>query len=856
MRQVRVSRLYVYPDKQIPQLLEIPSFSLRLQWWFSLSTSSFVLVCLGWNLFPARPLLEMKLVLTIKHYLVDVPNGVLMAGVTCSGRRQRVTTLRLEGQSLAGSLPPIGNLTFLRGLVLSNNHLHGTIPSDFGLLLWMRHLNLSTNSSNKHGLDKEQSGGADSFHFGHILTLLILRLGRNSPTGWRSIIWRGIPHDLSRLKCLKYLYLDVNNLSGMIPPSLYNWSSAIEFFVSGNILSGNFTPNMRFNFPQLRKFGIAGNQFTGIIPNTLSNISGLELLDLGNNYLTGQVPDSLGVLKDLYCTPTFGNETDKLALLAFKNYVVDVPNGVLMGGGYMQSPTSEGHNLEVGGSEISICHPSDIGHLPRMQHLNLSMNFIQGEIPIELTNCSSLRTVDLTRNNLTGQIPLHVGHMSKLQHLWLGTNNLSGTIPPSSIIAATDNHLSGNFMSNMRFSSLLRKFGIAMNQFTGIIPDTLSNISGLELLDLGENYLTGKIPDSLGVLKDLYWRKQNIWKHPKEIGNPINLIQFIATRNYLTGIIPTSIGKLQNLGELDFGWNWLSGEAVPSGGVLKLSFVGNPQLQLPPCSVVESAKHGKGKHPSIKIIIAISIAGVSCLAFIVASVLLYRRKKTIMKSSSTSLGYGYLRVSYNSKQLTPIVHGDLKPSNVLLYDDMVAHVGDFGLAKLLPEANDIMSSDQTSSRLMMGSIGYVAPEYGLGGSMWPQGDVYSYGILFLEMFTGKRPTEHMFSDGLSLHSFSKMALPERVMEIADSNLVGESGEAINNIANHGDVEGRMQHCLASIARIGVACSEESPGDRMDIKDVVMELNIIKEVFLGVGIHGERHIRMQLPAEGTSHLGGD
>ncbi|KAJ9683789.1 hypothetical protein PVL29_016335 [Vitis rotundifolia] len=66
----------------------------------------------------------------------------------------------------------------------------------------------------------------------------------------------------------------------------------------------------------------------------------------------------------------------------------------------------------------------------------------------------------------------------------------------------------------------------------------------------------------------------------------------------------------------------------------------------------------------------------------------------------------------------------------------------------------------------------------------------------------------------------------------------------------------MQHCLASIARIGVACSEESPGDRMDIKDVVMELNIIKKVFLGAGNHGERHIRMQLPAEGTSQLGGD
>ena len=116
--------------------------------------------------------------------------------------------------------------------------------------------------------------------------------------------------------------------------------------------------------------------------------------------------------------------------------------------------------------------------------------------------------------------------------------------------------------------------------------------------------------------------------------------------------------------------------------------------------------------------------------------------------------------------------------------------------------------------------------------MSPQGDVYSYGILLLEMFTGKRPTEDMFSDGLSLHNLSKMAFPERVMEIVDSNLVGELDED------------RMYHCLVSIARIGVACSEESASDRMDIKDVVIELNIIKEVYLGAGIHGERHIRMQ------------
>ena len=122
-------------------------------------------------------------------------------------------------------------------------------------------------------------------------------------------------------------------------------------------------------------------------------------------------------------------------------------------------------------------------------------------------------------------------------------------------------------------------------------------------------------------------------------------------------------------------------------------------------------------------------------------------------------------------------------------------------------------------------------EYGVGSSMWPQGDVYSYGILLLEMFTGKRPTEQMFSDGLSLHIFSKMALPERVMEIMDSNLLRELEKAINNVENQHEMEGRMCHCLVSIARIGVACSEESASARMNMKDVVLELNSLRKSFL-------------------------
>ena len=144
-----------------PLLMEMPSFSLRLQWWFFLVNLIICISSLRLESLSSTPTFanetDKLALLTIKHYLVDFPNGVLSSwndflhfcqwqGVTCSGRRQRLTILRLEGQSLVSSLPPIGNLTFLRGLVLSNNHLHGTIPSDIGLLRWMQHLNLSTNS--------------------------------------------------------------------------------------------------------------------------------------------------------------------------------------------------------------------------------------------------------------------------------------------------------------------------------------------------------------------------------------------------------------------------------------------------------------------------------------------------------------------------------------------------------------------------------------------------------------------------------------------------------------------------------------------------------------------------------------
>ncbi|CAL5363809.1 unnamed protein product [Camellia sinensis] len=124
---------------------------------------------------------------------------------------------------------------------------------------------------------------------------------------------------------------------------------------------------------------------------------------------------------------------------------------------------------------------------------------------------------------------------------------------------------------------------------------------------------------------------------------------------------------------------------------------------------------------------------------------------------------------------TPIVHCDLKPSNILLNN----------LARFFPEATHSFSTNQGSSIGVRGSIGYAAPEYAMGSKESTEGDVYSYGILLLEMFTGKRPTDDMFKDSLNLHNFVRLALPHQVADVADPMLFrgGEEETSTRNLRN-------------------------------------------------------------------------
>ncbi|KAJ9128787.1 hypothetical protein P3X46_034478 [Hevea brasiliensis] len=162
----------------------------------------------------------------------------------------------------------------------------------------------------------------------------------------------------------------------------------------------------------------------------------------------------------------------------------------------------------------------------------------------------------------------------------------------------------------------------------------------------------------------------------------------------------------------------------------------------------------------------------------------------------------------------PIVHCDLKPSNVLLDANMVAHVADFGIAKLLGEG-DSMTQTRT-----LATIGNMAPEYGSEGIVSMKGDVYSFGILLMETFKRKKPTDDMFGGRMSLKEYIKEALPDAVVEIADANLL--TGE--ENFADKKDG-------VSFILGLSVECCVEVPDERNGITQVLSTLVTIRTQFL-------------------------
>ncbi|KAL5703677.1 non-specific serine/threonine protein kinase [Ranunculus cassubicifolius] len=176
---------------------------------------------------------------------------------------------------------------------------------------------------------------------------------------------------------------------------------------------------------------------------------------------------------------------------------------------------------------------------------------------------------------------------------------------------------------------------------------------------------------------------------------------------------------------------------------------------------------------------------------------------------------------------------------------MTARVSDFGLARFLFNTSGDQPETQTLSSGLKGSIGYIPPEYDIGGKVSTNGDMYNYGILLLEMFTGKRPTDEKFKDGLNLYDFVSMALPDRVSKIVDASLLSETNgvEEDDEIGDPSKVneseeapalskrtmQWKRGDGLVSVLMIALRCCSPLPKDRTVVSDVVKKMIDVRDV---------------------------
>ena len=215
----------------------------------------------------------------------------------------------------------------------------------------------------------------------------------------------------------------------------------------------------------------------------------------------------------------------------------------------------------------------------RVIQLHRRSQQLSGEIPVELSNLTKLKTLDLSENQLSGEIPAELGSLTNLEWLEIGQNQLSGEIPAElarltrlKLLDLSGNQLSGEISAELGNLTNLEWLKIGHNELSGEIPEELSKLANLENLDLGANEFNGGIPEELSSLTNLRYLDLAAnplgGEIPEELGKLTNLEALSLQRNQLSGEIPPELGSLTKLYALFLDDNWLSGEIPEELGSL------------------------------------------------------------------------------------------------------------------------------------------------------------------------------------------------------------------------------------------------------------------------------------------------
>ncbi|KAM7469630.1 hypothetical protein LguiA_007813 [Lonicera macranthoides] len=739
--------------------------------------------------------------------------------------------------------------------------LTGQVPANLGSLQKLQFFNIANNLLGTNATDDL------SFitFFSNCTNLQILGLDNNSFGG-------EIPSSIGNLSIqLNGLALAQNHISGIIPVAIESLANLNSLYLHDNLLSGPI-PNSLGKLRNLQVLVLKGNKLRGQIPSTLGNITPLYLLDLSNNKLEGNLPASIGNceklnLLDLSQNNLIGPIPDDVISIFSLSISLNLSRNSLTGSLPIEVGRLKNINaLDVSNNKLTGSIPETIAACLSLEYLYIQGNFFQGIIPSALAALKGIRKLDLSRNNLSGEIPEDMEKLPYLQYLNLSFNELEGEVPKkgafgnaSAISIIGNSKLCGGIKElklpscriNVKNSRRHPSFKVVIIASSAALLFVLIIIS--IFLHSRRRRKARKDPDSYdSTLKRLLRISYHELYRATAGFSPQNLIESGSFGSVYKGKLNPREEKLVAIKVLNLQKSGASKSFVTECRALRNIRHRNLVKVLTYCSSIDF------KGNEFKALVYEFMANRSLDMWLYSQVpgsltalsLIQRLNLAIDVASAIHYLHDFCE--------PPIIHCDLKPSNILLDNDLTAHVGDFGLARLLSNSVDTFAQAQSSSMGIKGSIGYAAPEYGMGGVASKCGDMYSYGVLLLEIFTGMRPTDDMFKDGLNLHNYIKMALQEQGrMQIMDQTLlaigeveeteagiVEEEIDAVNEIKAeqytintgrlfHGSE--KLQKCIIAVLEIGLACSAESPKQRMGMNDILRELHNIKTTFLGDGI---------------------
>ncbi|CDY36706.1 BnaC02g31270D [Brassica napus] len=734
------------------------------------------------------------------------------------GRLQRLQVLDLTINNLSGTIPPsIYNISSLESLVIASNNFWGQFPSNIGYTLpKLLVFNVCFN----------KFSGEIPASLYSLTNIKVIRAAHNLLEGT-------IPSGLGNLPFLEMYNIGFNklvwgkdqNLDSFIKS--FSNSSKLNFLAfDGNLLEG-VIPVSIGNLPKnLSKLFMGGNRFTGIIPESIGDLTGLTLFNISDNSLTGEIPqdiDSIGDLGELNeinlshnklqgrIPPSFENFKNMLSMDLSSNMLNgSIPNGVL-------NLPSLSAVLNLSSNLFSGPIPQDISRLESLVSLDLSSNNFSGHIPSSIKDCQSLERLNMAGNNLDGPIPDALAEVKGLEFLDLSSNQLSGVIPPKlqdlqamKFLNISFNNLEGWVPSRGVFKDRSKAY---MEGNPKLCIHTCRKTRTHRKL-LKEKRSSTSTSSSNSLLKEPFMNvSYDELRRATENFNPRNLLGVGSFGSVFKGVIRgvDVAVKVIDLKANGYYKGFIAEcEAlrnVRHRNLVKLitscssiDFKNNEFLAL----VYEFLSNGsleewiKGKHRKPDGSVGLSLEERVNVAIDIASALDYL---------------------HNDCEVH-VVHCDLKPSNILLTEDMVAKVGDFGLARVLFDASDDRHHASISStHVLKGSIGYIPPEYGLGEKPSQAGDVYSFGVMLLELLSGKSPMDECFEGDQNLISWISYGFQSNaIMEVIDPKLKGLI-----------DVSGAQLHaklvCLKKTIEVGLACTAYAASERMKMRDV---LRLLKE----------------------------